>query len=307
MFHKSKMKIDWKDRTFVVLNSALLIAVFLIMLYPMVYVLSASFSDPKAVSSGEMILFPVRASLDAYKYILSYKEIWIGYANTLFYTVVGTIMNLLFTLPCAYALSRKDLVGRGVFMAMFVVTMYFSGGLIPTYLNMRDFGLIDSRWVLLLSGLVSTYNMIVARTFFANSIPWELHEAAFIDGCSDFRLFTQIVLPLSSPIVVVEMLYYGVGHWNSYFNAMIYLRDRAKYPLQVFLKEILTQGQFAQTAIASGQFATAEDLIALTKQADTANMIKFAVIVVATVPMLILYPYVQKYFEKGVMIGAVKG
>ncbi len=307
MLHKRKKRESTGERIFVILNAVLLITVFIIMLYPLIYVLSASFSDPKAVASGEMLLFPVRPTLKAYKFVLDYKEIWIGYANTFFYTIVGTFLNLLFTLPCAYALSRKDLVGGNFFMGMFVVTMYFGGGLIPAYLNMRDFGLIDSRWVLLISGLVSAYNLIVARTFFANSIPWELQEAAFMDGCSDLGIFTRIILPLSSPIIVVEMLYYAVGHWNEYFTAMIYLRDRSKYPLQVFLKEILTKGKFVENALSNGQGLSAEEIAELTRQADTANMVKFAVIVVATVPMLIIYPYIQKYFEKGVMIGAVKG
>ena len=296
----------WRDRTFILLNSTFLVVFFIITLYPLIYTLSASFSDSKAVSSGEMMLFPVRPTLQAYEFIMGYREIWIGYANTLFYTIVGTTLNLAVTIPCAYALSRKDLKGRSIIMTLFVITMYFSGGLIPGYLNMRGFGLLDTRLVLLISGMVSTYNLIVSRTFFQNSLPWELHEAAFIDGCSDIKLFVKIVLPLSKPILVVMMLYYGVEHWNSYFNAMIYLRDRALYPLQVFLREILTQGQFAESAMAAGGM-TAEEMQALVKATDTANLIKYAAIVVSTVPMLILYPCVQKFFEKGVMIGAVKG
>ena len=191
-------------------------------------------------------------------------------------------------------------------MVLFLITMYFSGGMIPAYLNMRELGLLDSRWSLLLIGLISAYNMIVARTFFANTIPWELHEAAFLDGCGDFKAFLNIVLPLSAPIVVVLTLYYGVGHWNGYFNAMIYLKSRAKFPLQLFLREILTLSQFQTEAMAEGGYSVAE-MTEMVKQSDTANMIKYGVIVISTAPMLILYPFLQKFFTKGVMIGAVKG
>lgn len=307
MKKRGKMKMSLGDRVFVTAVNITLIVSFIILLYPITYVISASFSDPKAVSSGEMILLPVRASLDAYEYILNYKEIWIGYANTIFYTVVGTLLNLIATIPCAYALSRKDLSGRKYILTLFVITMYFSGGLIPSYLNLFELGMINTRWSLLLPGIVSAYNLIVARTFFSNSIPWELHEAAFLDGCSDIKLFSKVIIPLSAPIIVVMILYYGVGHWNAYFSAMIYIRDREMYPLQVFLKEILTMGQFAASAMQDGASYTAEEMAVLVKQTETANMIKYAVIVVSTAPMMVVYPFVQKYFAKGVMIGAVKG
>lgn len=296
---------SWNDRIFVMLNTLLLTFFTIITLYPMLFVVSASFSDPNAVASGEMILWPVNASLKAYKYILGYKEIWIGYANTIFYTFVGTLMNLVATVPYAYALSRRDLSGRKFFMTLFLIPMYFGGGMIPAYLNIRDLGLLDTRMVLLVSGLVVTYNLIIARTFFMG-IPWELHEAAFMDGCSDFKLLCKVILPLSRPILVVLMLYYGVDHWNSYFQAMIYVRNRNKFPLQVFLKEILTQSQF--NAAGTGDvFLSAEEMLEMARAAETANMLKYGIIVVSTVPMLILYPFLQKYFEKGAMIGSVKG
>lgn len=294
------------DRVFVVLNGFLLFLFFVATLYPILFVLSASFSDPTAVSTGKMILFPISPTFQGYEFILQYKEIWTGYANTLFYTIVGTMWNLFLTLPCAYALSRRDMGSRGVIMAIFMVTMYFSGGLIPGYLNMRDLGLLDSRIGLVLNTSISVYNLIVARTFFANSIPWDLHEAAFLDGCSDLRIFLKIILPLSSPIVVVMMLYYGIGHWNAYFNAMIYLQDRTMYPLQVFLKEILTQGSFG-TNMGDGGAFTPEEMEQMIKQAETANLIKYGIIVVSTAPMLAIYPWLQKFFAKGVMIGSVKG
>jgi len=303
---KSFKRYHWKDRVFLVSVYAILILFFLITLYPLLYILSASISDPDAVGSGEMILWPVRPSLQAYEYILQYKEIWTGYANTFFYTIVGTIINLVVTLPCAYMLSRRDVVGRGIIMTLFMITMYISGGLIPSYLNLNELEMLNTRWALLLPGAVSTYNLIVAKTFFSNSIPWELHEAAFLDGANDGWIFTKVILPLSSPIIVVLMLYYGVGHWNAYFNAMIYIQDRDLYPLQVFLRDILMKGQFAAEAMQEGGLSVSE-MKELAKQTDTANMIKYAVIVVSTVPMLAIYPFLQKYFAKGVMIGSVKG
>ena len=305
--YSSKIRLSGSDRTLVIVNGILLTLFFIVQLYPMLYVLSASFSDPTAVTSGRMILWPVNASLDGYKYILQYSEIWQGYANTIYYTVLGTMVNLVITLPAAYALSRRDMVSRGFLMVIFMFTMYFSGGLIPGYLNIKDLGLIDTRLVMLISGGLSVYNLIVARTFFANTIPWELHEAARIDGCNDFKIFLKIVLPLSAPIIVILTIYYGVGHWNSYFNAMIYLKDRDKYPLQLFLREILVQSKFAQEAMSSGESFTAEEMVYLIKQADTANMIKYCVIVASTLPMLAIYPFLQKYFAKGMMIGSVKG
>lgn len=305
--HISKVRQSRGDRAFGIVNGLLIALSFAITLYPLIYVISASISSPDAVASGRMILWPVDITWKGYQYILQYGDIWTGYANTLFYTLVGTSINLIVTLPCAYGLSRRDVPFRGLVMTLFLITMYISGGLIPGYINLSEMHMINTRWVLLLPGAVSTYNLIVARTFFANTIPWELHEAAFLDGCSNIRLFLKIVLPLSAPIVVVMTLYYGVAHWNSYFNAMIYLSDRSKYPLQVFLREILTKGQFAADAIKSGASFTEEEMIAMMKETETANLIKYCVIIVSTVPMMILYPFLQRFFAKGVMIGAVKG
>lgn len=302
---KRRIKMTAGDRVFVAINFTLLALLFVIMLYPMLFVLSASISSPSMVSAGKMILLPVGVNFDGYAQLKDYGEIWLGYANTFFYTVAGTCLNLAVTIPCAYALSRKDLAGRGVIMTFFIITMYFSGGMIPAYLNVRDLGLVNTRWIMLISGLVSVYNLIVSRTFFANTIPWELHEAATLDGCSDFRMFSQIVLPLSKPIIVVLMLYYGVGHWNTYFNAMIYLRDRSLFPLQLFLREILIQSKMVGNALAAT--VDAEDAAALLRQQDAANQMKYVLIVVSTLPMLVIYPWLQKYFAKGVMIGSVKG
>lgn len=305
---RTKINIGAKDRIFGIVNLLLLLLFFMIELYPILYVLSASFSEAKAVASGKMWLLPVNPSLDGYQYILQYTEIWIGYFNTLLYTVVGTLINLCLTLPAAYALSRKDFKDRTFFMVVFMVTMYFSGGLIPGYLNVRSFGLLNTRAVMMIMGAVSVYNLIVARTFFANSIPWEIHEAAKIDGASDFITFVQVILPLSGPIVVVMALYYGVGHWNDYFQGMIYLSDqRDKWPLQLFLREILNQSKWASDAMTNSNSLSATDMLYLAKQAETADKLKYCVIVVATLPMLVIYPMLQKFFAKGIMIGSVKG
>ncbi|MFR8468358.1 sugar ABC transporter permease [Eisenbergiella tayi] len=301
----SKTKI--KNGIFNAVIYILLLLLAVIMLYPLIFVLSASFSDPKAVAGGEMLLLPVKPSLEGYRYLMQYKEIWVGYGNTIFYMIAGTLLNLAATLPCAYAMSRKDLKGRKYLMIYFMITMYFSGGMIPGYLNIKSLGLLDTRGVILINGLVSTFNLIVARTYFMTSIPWEIQEAAVIDGCNDFQIFGKIIFPLSKAITVVMTLYYGVGRWNSYFVEMIYLKDRNKFPLQLFLREILTKSTFAKTAMADGMSFSAEQMMALIKQADTANMIKYGVIVLSALPMLIIYPFLQKYFEQGVMIGSVKG
>ena len=294
------------DIVFEFIVYTLLLLVFIITLYPMVFTLSASISDPGAVSSGKMLLFPVDVTLDGYKYILQYKEIWTGYGNTILYTLCGTTFNLLATLPCAYALAHRKMYGRNFIMLLFVFTMYFSGGMIPSYLNIVDLGLLDTRFLIMIMGLVSTHNLIVARTFFANSIPYELYEAAELDGASHFQSMRMVALPLSKPIIAVQALYYAVGHWNSYFKEMIYLSDRGKYPLQVILREILTLSQYQAEAMEEGGYSV-EQMMEMVKNIDTANLVKYCVIVVAVLPMLIVYPFLQKFFDKGVMIGAVKG
>ena len=303
--HKTHYKQNLPDKIFMAVVYLTLILTFLVTLYPLIFTVSASISDPSAVSSGEMILWPVRVNFDGYKHLLGYKDIWVGYANTIFYTVAGTALNLLVTLPAAYALSRKDLKGRNFLMAIFVVTMYFSGGMIPGYLNMKSFHLLNTRAVMLVSGLVSVYNMIVCRTFFASSIPWELHEAACLDGASDAKTFTKVILPLSKPIMAVMTLYYGVTHWNGYFDAMIYLRDRDKFPLQMILREILAESQGIVNVLS--ETTDTATFQALMQQQDVANQLKYAVIIVATLPMMVAYPFLEKHFAKGVMIGSVKG
>lgn len=301
---KKRMKQSLGEKIFSVAVYAFIIILLIVTLYPLIYVISASFSNPDAVASGKMLLWPIGFNTDGYKTVFKNSYIWIGYRNTIFYTFVGTLFQLCATLPCAYALSRRDLKGRGFFLALFMFTMYFGGGLIPGYLNIKSFGMLDTPWVILLIDLVSVYNLIVARTFFANTIPWELTEASYLDGASNFQLFTKVILPLSAPITVVLALYYGVAHWNTYFNAMIYLHDKNLMPLQVFLKQILTQASISADLMLD---MTPEERRVLERQAEVASRMKYCVIVVSTIPMMIIYPFLQKYFEKGIMIGSVKG
>ena len=220
---------------------------------------------------------------------------------------VGTIISMSISLMFSYGLAMRNYPGKKIAFLFLLITMYFSGGMIPGYLNVKSLGLLNTRSIVLVNGLVSTFNLIVARTYFMTAIPWEIQEASVIDGCNDFQIFSKIVFPLSKPITVVMALYYGVGRWNSYFVEMIYLKDRDKYPLQLFLREILTKSTFAKTAMANGKSFSAEEMMALIKQADTANMLKYGVIVISALPMLLIYPFLQKYFEQGIMIGSVKG
>lgn len=304
---RMRIRLSVGDRVFLTIVYIILALFFIVELYPMIYVLSASISDPRAVAAGEMKLLPIKPSIDGYVMILQYQKIWLGYKNTIIYTVVGTLLNLVVTIPCAYAMSRRDFPDKGIFMAFFMFTMYFSGGMIPGFINVKELGLLNTASVMIIGGAMSVYNMIVARTFFANSIPWELHEAARIDGASDFRTFFSIILPLSQAIMGVMVLYYAVGHWNAYFNAMIYLGSRDDlWPLQLILREILMLGKVVADSIAGGMLSP-EEMIAMLKVQDQADMMKYGVIVVSTVPMMVIYPFLQKFFTKGVMIGSVKG
>ncbi|MFB8372825.1 carbohydrate ABC transporter permease [Paenibacillus taichungensis] len=287
------------DRIFNIVNHFLLIIITLIVIYPLVFVLSASFSDPQAVLRGEMFLWPKGINLHAYEKIFQNKDILRGYTNTLIYTSVGTLINLVMTILAAYPLSRKDFIGRNAIMALFVFTMFFSGGLIPTYMLIKNLGMLNTFWVMIIPNAVSIWNIIIMRTFFQQSIPNELHEAATIDGCSNIQTLTRIILPLSMPIIAVTILFYAVGHWNAFFNAMLYLSDKDKFPLQLILREILIQGQTNDMVKMSTESAI--------KQQREVEGIKYAVLVVANIPVLLLYPFLQRYFVKGVMIGAIKG
>jgi len=273
--------------------------ILLLVLYPLLFVLSASFSDPKMVMNGEMWLWPVGFTLEAYQEILNYGMVWVGYKNTILYTVFGTVVNIALTTLAAYPLSRRDLPGRNAFMFLITFTMFFHGGLIPTYLLVRDLGMVNTFWALIVPNAIATYNLIVMRTYFQTNIPWEIQEAAHMDGCSNAKLLTHIILPLSKPILAVMVLFYAVGHWNSFFNALIYLRNDALFPLQLVLREILivSQSSFLDE---SGSFGLSEKLL-------LAESIKYALIIVASIPVLIMYPFVQQHFVKGVMIGSIKG
>ena len=271
-------------------------------LYPLIYVLSDSFSDPVSVTTGKVTLLPVQPTLDGYATIFQYGPIWLGYRNTLFHTIVGTLINMAVTLPCAYALSRRDFVGRNVLSIFFAFTMFFSGGLIPTYLVVKQLKMLNTVWALLLPTAMSVWNMIIARTYFQNSIPAGLEEAATIDGCSNLKLFFQIILPLSQPIIAVLILYYAVGHWNEYFNALIYLNDQNIYPLQLILRNILLLDQMFDMMDSDPE--ARQEMMRLLQMKES---MKFGIIVLSTLPVMVLYPFLQKFFVKGVMIGAIKG
>ncbi|MCM3129062.1 carbohydrate ABC transporter permease [Paenibacillus provencensis] len=273
--------------------------VSLIVLYPIYFVLIASFSSPEDVMLGKVWLWPKSLSLVGYERIFENNELMKGYLNTILYTFFGTLLNVVMTIAAAYPLSRQDFKGRNVFTILIVFTMFFSGGMIPSYLLIKDLGMLDTFWAMILPTAVSVWNILIMRTFFQSSIPRELQEAAFLDGCSNLKLLVRIILPLSGPVLAVMVLFYAVGHWNSYFNALIYLSDRDKYPLQLFLREILIQNQM-QNMVDLGSDTYSKSLMEV-------EAIKYAAVMVTNLPMLILYPFLQKYFIKGVMIGAIKG
>ncbi|MCR4578482.1 MAG: carbohydrate ABC transporter permease [Clostridiales bacterium] len=267
-------------------------------IYVLIYVVSASFSDPNAVYSGRVVLWPVDFTLNGYERVFKEKMLWYGYGNSLLYMTVGSVVSTSFTLMGAYALSRKELPGRGIITGFLVFTMFFSGGIIPLYLVVRSLKLIDTIWALVLPGAVSMSNVIIARTFYVNSIPTGLLDAARIDGCNNVRFFFRVALPLSKAIIAVITLYYAVGLWNDYFAAMIYIKTREKYPLQLFLREILISSQ--QSTAMTGDVLEQEIL------AQLQEIIKYTLIVVGSVPLLMLYPFLQKYFVQGVLIGSLK-
>ena len=287
------------DRIFNIINLTLLSIIMVIVLYPLIYILSASFSNSNAVMAGRVWLFPVEPTLAGYEAVFKNPQIPRSFVNTIYLTVAGTMVNIAFTIMLAYPLSRKTLFGRGVITGFITFTMLFSGGLIPSFLLIKGMGLYNTYWALILPGAVSVYNVIVARTFFQSNIPDDLYEAASLDGCSDIYFMWKIVLPLSAPIIAVLTMFYAVGHWNSYFNAMIYLQDSKKFTLQVVLRNIILAKQIDNEMM--------QDIDAMQKQEGLAQLLKYSLIVVASVPMLVLYPFIQKHFVKGIMIGALKG
>lgn len=287
------------DKVFSVVNYLFLLLILAIVLYPMVFVLSASVTEPEILLKGELRLLPKGFTLDSYRRVLNNQDIMRGYLNTIKYTVIGTTVNVLMTIMAAYPLSRRDFVGRNVITALMVFTMFFSGGMIPTFLVVKGLGLYNTMWALILPSAVSVWNITIMRTYLQTNIPHEIQEAAMIDGCSNMDILVRIVLPLSVPIILVMMMFYAIGHWNSYFSALIYLTDRAKYPLQVVIREILLQNNL-------GDMATYVDE-GVIRQMMLAEGIKYAVIVVANLPVFLIYPFIQKYFTKGIMLGGLKG
>jgi len=290
-------RISDQDRVFNAAVMILSVILLLVIAYPLWFIIIASFSDPVDVNLGKVWILPSRVTLLGYQRVFENKQFWLGYRNTILYTIAGTFISLLFTLPAAYALSRKDLVGRNLIMKYFVFTMFFSGGLIPTYLTVSGFHLTNTVWVLLVPFSVSVYNIIIARTFFASNIPQELLEAARLDGCGNTRFFFLVALPLSKPIIAVIGLYCAVSHWNQFFNSLIYVRNENLVPLQVVLRNILLQNKFWEDSVTD----------ALNEVQLIGDVMKYAVIIIATVPVMCIYPFIQKYFARGVMIGAVKG
>lgn len=287
------------DRIFNVANYIILLIFLVSVAYPLIYVVSASFSNPRAVINGDMWLWPVDITLDGYRAVFDNPRIITGFKNSLFYTVAGTFVSVVLTILAAYPLSRKDLAGKNVIMFMFMFTMLFGGGLIPTYLTVRSVGILDTRLAMILPVALSVWNMIITRTFFQSTIPDELLEAAQLDGSSDFRFVWDNVIPLSGPIIAVNALFYAVAQWNTYFNALIYLTDKDLFPLQLILRQILVQNDIDMTQIG--------DIGDLQRRMDMRDLLKYSLIVVASVPVLIIYPFVQRYFVRGVMIGSLKG
>ncbi|HBG77109.1 carbohydrate ABC transporter permease [Eubacteriales bacterium mix99] len=284
------------DKLFRLIRNVILLFFCVIVLYPVIFVISASFSNPLSVMKNEVVLLPKGFTLIGYEKVFSNPDVWNSYKNTIVYTIVGTALNVILTSTGAFALSRKDFKGRNFWTFYITFTMFFSGGIIPMYLLIKQLNLYDTFWVMILPGAISAWNMIIMRTFFQSNVPMELQEAAIIDGCNDLVIFLKIALPLSMPIIAIMTLFYGVDHWNSFFGAMLYLSDRDKFPLQLILREILLQN------ISSGNVeGPAAD------QQIVGESIRYALIIVATVPILLVYPFIQKYFVKGVLIGAIKG
>lgn len=292
-----------KFATFDIVNTTLVVLITLLFTYPLYWVIIASFSDPLQVSSGNTLFFIKDFTLEMYQQILEQSEIWVGYRNSIIYTILGTLYNLVLTIPAAYVLSKKYLPGRNFLSWYFFLTMYIGGGLIPSYLLIRDLGLLDNPLVLIIGAGVSAYNLIVTRSFYSSSIPEDIYEASYIDGASEWATFTKIAMPLSKPIIAVMALYYGVGRWNDYFTALIYITQQKYYPLQMVLRNILFK--FAKISIPDN--ATMDVIMELVRKQELANGMKYGVMILASIPLLVAYPFVQKHFTKGVMIGSVKG
>jgi putative aldouronate transport system permease protein len=287
------------DLIFDIVVLIIMALVMIVCIYPLYFILIASVSDPNYVLTGQVILFPKGLNFEGYARILGEQKIWTGYRNTIVYTVVGTALNVALTVTAGYALSRKDMPGRKGILLVIIFTMFFNGGMIPTYMVVKNLHLIDTIWAMILPSAVQVWNLMIARSFFETTIPGELLDASMIDGCRTLQFFFRIVLPVSKAIIAVLVLFYAISHWNAFFNALIYLETESKYPLQIILRNILIQNQ--------PDAAMIDDMATLVERQKIAEMIKYGVIVVASAPVLILYPFVQKYFVTGIMVGSIKG
>ncbi|MBQ7841463.1 MAG: carbohydrate ABC transporter permease [Lachnospiraceae bacterium] len=286
------------DRVFNAVAITIVLILTVIVILPLMNVVAASFSSSDAVNAGKVLLLPIEFTLDNYRTVLKYNSVWIGYRNTIFYTAAGTVISVLLSLFCAYPLATKRFSGRKFFNKLFLLTMIFNGGMIPTYIVVRDLKLLNSVWSVLLPTAISFYNVIIMRNYIETTIPDELEESARVDGCSPARYFVSFVVPLAKPIIAVIAMYYAVAQWNDYFNAFLYLTNKNLYPLQLFLREILISSKFSASDLDPDAIKAIQGL------ADT---LKYVIIVVSTLPLMCIYPFVQKYFVKGVMIGSVKG
>lgn len=288
---------------FDVVNISLVLIITLLIFYPLYFCVIASFSKPESVINGETLLWVKNFTLDSYKHVFKESSLWVGYKNTIIYTVLGTLYNLVMTIPLAYALSKKDLPFRGTISWYFFITMYFGGGMIASYFLIKELGLKDNPLVMIIGTGVSCSNLIITRQYFSSSIPSDLYDAAYIDGANEWECFAKIAMPLAKPIIAVMTLYYGVGKWNSYFNALLYIQDDKYKPLQLVLRDILINNQI-------GVDMTGMDVSELVNAVERANIVegmKYAVVFIASAPLLIIYPFLQKYFAKGIMVGSVKG
>ena len=297
---KGRLKESLGDRIFDIVNHIILILILIAVSYPVLIVISSSFSDAFSLMTGKVWLFPVNFTLDGYRAIFVHDKVWTGMYNSAVYTIAGTAINMLVTVLAAYPLSREDFTLKNPIALFFAFTMWFSGGLIPSYLLVRDLGMFNTRWAMLLPGALSIWNMIIVRTYFQNNISGEILESAKLDGCDDYRYLWQIAIPLSTPALAVVCLYYAVAHWNTFFNAYIYLQNKELFPIQVVLRDILLVGRVdtVSVEVTNGDSANAQLMN---------ELLKYSLVVVASLPMAIIYPFIQRFFVKGIMVGAVKG
>ena len=301
--HTKKIRRSKEDVIFDAVLFLILTRIFVIVAYPLYFIIISSVSDPKAVAGGKVIFYPIGLNFKGYVEVFKDSRIIRSFLNSLFYTVCGTLINLAVTLPTAYALSRKKFFLKKPVTIFYMITMFIGGGMIPTYLVVQKTGLLDTMWSLIIPGALSVYNMIVARTFFQQNISEELYEAAELDGCGHGKFFFSVALPLSGAITAIMVLYYGVGHWNAYFNALLYMQTESKFPLQLILRSILVQNEAQQNQQAVGAAARA----ALEESRQLAELMKYSLIIISSIPVLVIYPFIQKHFVKGVMIGSLKG